>query len=119
MAVDSPAPILEVPPVENLLQRLVTETQSRPSPDVSPPASAGLEQMLRLFLSGQQPTWPPPRQRPIQRDWNGVVCFSCGKSGHAVTRCPNLDESFPFMQPGLRVEKTPGGGGVGGRAGSS
>ena len=59
-----------------------------------------------------QPTRPPPRQRPIRRDWNGVVCFSCGKSGHAATRCPNLDESFPLMQPGWRTEKTPGGGGV-------
>ena len=38
-----------------------------------------------------------------------VVCFSCGKSGHAATRCPNLDESFPFLQPGWRAEKTPGG----------
>ena len=113
MAVDSPAPIPEVPPVEKLLQRLVTETQSRPSPVVSPPALAGLEQMLRSFLSGQQPTRPPPRQRPIRRDWNGVVCFSCGKSGHAATRCPNLDESFPFMQPGWRAEKTSGGGGGG------
>ena len=58
LAVDPPAPIPEVPPIEKLLQRLVTETQSRPSLDVSPPASAGLEQMLRLFLSGQQPTRP-------------------------------------------------------------
>ena len=37
------------------------------------------------------------------------MCFSCGKSGHAATRCPNLDESFPFMQPGWRADKTPGG----------
>ena len=108
LSMDPPAPIPEVPPVEKLLQRLVT--QSRPSPVVSPPASAGLEQMLRLFLSGQQPTRPPPRPRPIRRDWNDVVCFSCGKSGHAATRCPNLNESFPFMQPGWRAEKTPGGG---------
>ena len=91
MAVDTPAPIPEVPPVEKLIQRLVTETQSRPLPVVSPPVSVGLEQMLRSFLSGQQPTRPPPRQRPIRRDWNSVVCFSCGKSGHAATRCPNLD----------------------------
>ena len=40
---------------------------------------------------------------------NGVVCFSCGKSGHAASRCPALDESFPFMLPGWRAEKTPGG----------
>ena len=101
--------LLEVPPVKKLLQRLVTETQCWPSPVVSPPASAGLAQMLRSFLSGQQPTRPPPRPRPVRRDWNGVVCFSCGKLGHAATRCPNLDESFPFMQQGWRAEKTPGG----------
>ena len=36
-----------------------------------------------------------------------MVCFSCGKSGHAATRCPNLNDSFPFMQPGWWAEKTP------------
>ena len=51
MAVDTPVPIPEVPPVEKLLQRLLTETQSRLSPVVSPPASVGLEQMLQSFLS--------------------------------------------------------------------
>ena len=95
--------------VEKLSQRLVTETQSWPSPVVSPPASAGLEQMLRSFLSRQQPTRPPPIPRPVRRDWNDVVCFSSGKSGHAATRCPNLNESFPFMQPRWQAEKTPAG----------
>ena len=37
------------------------------------------------------------------------MCFSCGKPGHAATRCPNFDESFPFMQQGWQAEKTPGG----------
>ena len=37
-----------------------------------------------------------------------------GHVGHAVNRCPNLSESFPFMKPGFRAEKTPGGGGGGG-----
>ena len=94
MALDTQAPIPEVSTVEMLLQHLVAETQSRPSPVVSPPESMGLEKILRSFLSGQQQTRPPPRQRPIRWDWNGVVCFSCGKSGHAATRCPTLDESF-------------------------
>ena len=66
LSMDTPAPIPEVPPVEKLLQRLVT--QSRPSPVVSPPASTGLEQMLRSILSGQQPTRPPPRSWPVRRD---------------------------------------------------
>ena len=88
---DTPAPMPEVPAVEKLLQRLVGETQSRPPPVMSPLEPAGLEQMLRSFLAGQQQQQrPPPRQQPVRRDWNGVVCFSCGKSGHAATRCPNF-----------------------------
>ena len=94
--------------VEKLLQCLVAETQSHPSPAVSPPEWVGLEKMLRSFLSGQQQTRPPHRQRPIRRDSNGNVCFSCGKSGHAATRCPTLDESFLFMMLGWRAEKTLG-----------
>ena len=41
-----------------------------------------------------------------------MVCFSCGKSGYAATRCPKLDDSFPFMQPGWQAGKAPGRGGV-------
>ena len=36
-----------------------------------------------------------------------MLCFSCGKSGHAATRCPNLNDSFPFMKPGWQTEKMP------------
>ena len=35
--------------------------------------------------------------------------FSCGKAGHSATRCPTLDETFPFMLLGWEAEKTPGG----------
>ena len=104
-----PALVPEVPAVEKLLQCLVAETQSRPPPVVRPPESVRLEKLLRSYLSGQQPVRQQTRQRPIRRDWNGVVCFSCGKSGHAATHCPALGESFPFMLPGWRAESTPGG----------
>ena len=40
--VEAPAPSPEVPVVEKLLQRLVTDTQSRPPPVVSPPAPTEL-----------------------------------------------------------------------------
>ena len=105
---ESPAPTPEVPAVEKLLQRMVAETQSRPPPVVSSPAPTELEQIMRSFLAGQRQR-PPQRQRPARRDWSDVICFSRGKSGHAATRCPNLNDSFPFMQPGWREEKTPGG----------
>ena len=45
------------------------------------------------------------RQRPVHRDWSEVKCFSCGKSGHSVTRCPTFDIGFPFILPGWKAEK--------------
>ena len=110
--------------LEDLLRRLITTMESparrrmcqqwksccsewwrkHSRPVESSPAPTELEQMMRSFLAGQR-----QRQRPARRDWSDVVCFSCGKSGHAATRCPNLKDSFPFMQPGWRAEKTPGG----------
>ena len=101
-----PAPVPEVPMVENLLQHLMAETQSRQPAPVIPPEPVGLEYLLRSYLSGQQTSGQQSRQRPIRRDWNGIVCFSCGKAGHS---CHALDESFPFMLPGWRAETTPGG----------
>ena len=95
--------------MEKLLQRLVAETQSRQPAAVSPPEPVGLRNLVRSYLSGQQTSGLQIRQRPIRRDRNGVGCVSCGKSGHAATRCPALDESFPFMLPGWRAESTPGG----------
>ena len=93
-AVPVPAPVPEVLTVEKLLQSLVAETQGRQPAAVRPPEPVGLGNLVRSYLSGQQTSGPQTRQRPIRRDWNGVICLSCGKSGHAVTRCPALDESF-------------------------
>ena len=101
------APKPEVSDIEQLLQQLLREPQSRPPAVVSSPVPTALEQMLRSFLDAQhQRKRPPPRQRPTRRYWTYVVCFSCGKSGHTATRCPNLNEAFPFLQPGWQTEKT-------------
>ena len=95
------APIPEVPMVEKLLQRLVAETQIRQPTPVVAPEPAGLETLLRSLLSGQLTSVQHHRQGSFRRDWNAIVCFSCGKVGHSATR-PALDESFPFMLPGWR-----------------
>ena len=102
-------PVPEVPVVEKLLQRLVTETQIRQPAPVVAPEPAGMEALLRSLLSGHLVPVQQPRQAPFRRDWNTVVCFSCGKAGHSATRCPTFDDTFPFMLPGWKAGKTPGG----------
>ena len=31
-------------------------------------------------------------------------CFSCGRQGHGVNRCSQVDTSFPFLPPGWSVD---------------
>ena len=96
---EHPATNPEISDMVNLLH-LGREALNRPPAVVNPPVPTTLEQMLRSFLDGQrQRRRQPPRQRPTRRDWTDVVCFSCGKSGHTVTHCPNLNDAFPFLQP--------------------
>ena len=104
-----PTPVPEPPTVEGLLQHLVAETQVRqPVPAVAS-GLVGLETLLRSLLSGHPAPAQQPRPGSFRRDWNAVVCCSCGKAGHRATRCPTLDDLFPFMLPGWKAEKTAGG----------
>ena len=46
------------------------------------------------------------QSRPTERkNRSTVVCFSCGKSGLAASRCPTLDEKFPFLRTGWRADR--------------
>ena len=92
-----PAPLPEIPVVEKFLQRLVAESQIRQPALVVASEPAGVETLLRSLLSGHLAPVQQPQQGPFLRDWNVVVCFSCGKAGHSATRCPALDDTFPFM----------------------
>ena len=63
------------------------------------PSKTGITDMETL-LQGLLPGIPTrARPGPIRRYWATVVCFSCGKAGHGVGRCPELNETFPFMLP--------------------
>ena len=68
-----------------------------------------LETRLQNFLEGRQRANQEFRQRPVQRDWSEMKCFSCGKSGHSATRCPTLYVAFPFILPGWKAEKSSSG----------
>ena len=105
-AVPTPAKTPETSPMDKLVQRLLSDTaQRKPVPPV-PTEPAGVETMLRTYLAEQQSSRQQSKFRPAQRSWPEIKCFSCGKTGHGAYRCPTLDETFPFMLPGWKAEKT-------------
>ena len=60
-----------------------------------------LESLLPVGSVAEEDVQPPAdHQEPT------AGCFSCGELGHATTRCPVLDESFPLLPPGWRADRT-------------
>ena len=60
-----------------------------------------LHSMLPVVSVAEENVRPPPA-----RQESTAGCFSCGESGHATSRCPVLDESFLFLPPGWRADRT-------------
>ena len=113
-AVERPTPTPEISDIKKLLLQLTRVPPDGPAPVVDTPVPPTLEQILQSVLDGQhrrqrqpQRQRQPPKQRSVRRAWADVICFSCGKTGHAATRCPDYNDSLPFLQPGWQKEKTP------------
>ena len=94
--------------LHDLLRRIVSAVE-RPTPT---PEISDVKKLL-LQLSRAPPEGPAPVVDTATTYeatvWSDVICFSCGKAGHAATRCPDYNDSLPFLQPGWQKEKTPGG----------
>ena len=102
-------PMTRVPELAGLdkLAQLLTEKVATRKPTLPMQTEPiKLETRLQDFLEGRQRADQEFRQRPVQRDWAEMKCFSCGKSGHSATRCPTLDITFPFILPGWKAEKS-------------
>ena len=104
--VSSPARAPEVSPMDKLVQLFLSETAKREPAPPTPAEPPGLEKLLQTYFAEQQSSRQGLRFRHVRRNWSDVKCFSCGKTGHSVTRCPTLDVTFPFILPGWRAEKT-------------
>ena len=105
-----------------------------PTPAVSPPRATSIasehEQLIQRLMGKEHPVRPLLRERSgltdmeillqsllpvgspatehplpaVGRHGLTVVCFSCGESGHAASRCPTLDDTFPFLPPGWQSD---------------
>ena len=106
--VPTPPPQPKPTELEILLKRLLIGVRATtPTPPTLPPQTgmAGVEALLQRLLPGTPNITSRAQSTTTRKDWNTIVCFSCGKSGHGVSRCPELNKTFPFMLPGWTAEK--------------
>ena len=99
----------EPPVLGKLVQLLMDRVATRKPASPSPGEPIKWESRFQTYFKGKQLPNQQFRPRPVRRDWSEVKCFSCGNSGHSATRCPTFDETFPFILPGWKAERTPTG----------
>ena len=62
----------------------------------------------RLSMALAPMSMSTPRSAGMVKDWATMVCFSCGRPGHRVSRCHQVNETFTYLLPGWSTEKVGG-----------
>ena len=96
---DSRLTLLEV--ISSLVTRLLRTAQEGRLVDVKIPPGEG------MGSSSAAPVVGGTERGHSTREW-ARVCVSCGRPGHGVNRCAQVDISFPFLSPGWSVDVTNG-----------
>ena len=92
---DSQLTPLEV--ISSLVTRLVRTAQEGRLANVKIPPGEGMGSSSAVPVVGGM------GKGHSTREWVRV-CFSCGRPGHGVNRCSQVDTSFPFLSPGWLVD---------------
>ena len=82
----APPPLSAPTDLKTMLKRLLPVVPAQAPPPHSAPTD--IEAMLKHLLPGTPTLAPQPLPVTARRDWSSVLCFSCGKYGHAVGKCP-------------------------------
>ena len=81
--------------VAYLQQSVYQDTPAAPVPDTPPVSSPDVVALLRQL---RLPKDELVRILSTEMREPGMMCFSCGRAGHAVSRCSCMDTAFPFLQ---------------------
>ena len=97
------------------------------APPMATPIQSDYELLVQHLLGTVQPVQPRVQERSRITDMEVLLqsmlpvasvaeettdcrepktrCFSCGMMDHTTPRCPDLDESFPFLPTGWRADR--------------
>ena len=88
---------------DQLIQRLMGNTHPVQPLQQECSSFTDMEILLQNLLPVGSPVTEEPQ--PTERqNRSTVVCFSCGEPGHAASRCPTLNETFPFLPTGWQAD---------------